>query len=48
MYVCKNMVDYEFHKHTDTYLPYGDVLTQQTSNGTKGTGTTSEATGSNY
>lgn len=35
MYVCTNMADYEFGKTTGAYLPVGNLMTEQTSNGNK-------------
>lgn len=35
MYVCNNMQDYEFHKHSTPYNPIGDILIGQSDNGNK-------------
>lgn len=43
MYQCKNMSDYVFHKYTDSYLPVGDTLVENTDNGSK-----ADVAGSNY
>ncbi len=43
MYVCKNMKDYEMHKHTDTYIPVSSVFIENKDNGNK-----NDVVGSNY
>ncbi len=43
MYYCNNMQDYEFHKYTAPYIPVGNTLIENVSNGNK-----SDIPGENY
>ncbi|MBR6502576.1 MAG: hypothetical protein IKT42_03965 [Clostridia bacterium] len=43
MYICKNMVDYEFHKITGSYKPAGTLFIENNDNGDK-----ADSIGNNY